>query len=104
MDDNKEKFTKFVEQFKNSICLGHSSKPVRLLNFGEDEDDYYYIVQRENGEVSWSSCAVPLIGLLGKLDNEDYNEIEYSFRCRETENRNYDYPDRKDYTEDLLKR
>ena len=45
---------------------------VRLDGFVEDDEDYYYVYTKSNGEEYWSSCVMTFITLRGKLPDKEY--------------------------------
>jgi len=74
MDDNKQKFLKFVEDHDGELVIDFF-KVEKLIGFAEDDEDYYYIVKGIEGFEQWVSCVMDLIPLKGVLPEDSYNRL-----------------------------
>jgi len=63
----------------NIICINVMNELVRLIGFGDDGEDYYYITKDIKGNIVWESMVGYLIPLKGKISTSDYFRIERGF-------------------------
>ena len=63
----------------NKICIDEMGKLARLIGFGNDDEDYYYITKNTRGEIVWESMVGGIIPLKGRISNRDYYNIERGF-------------------------
>jgi hypothetical protein len=72
---NLEELKKFMEPYQNTLVIDITTfKVCRLVDVGEDDDDYYWILDTEEGIIN-SSCIIDWIPLKGYIDNEDYKRL-----------------------------
>lgn len=76
---NKNRAEKICRLMFNTICINSMEQLVRLIGFGDDEEDFYYITKDQHGKIVWESMVGYLIPLKGKISNEDYYRIEKGF-------------------------
>jgi len=76
---NKERAENICRLIFNKICIDEMGKLVRLIGFGDDEEDFYYITKNSKGEVVWHSMVGGLIPLKGRISNWDYWKLERGF-------------------------
>lgn len=71
---------KFIEKYSklhNHMCVLYDMEIVRLIGVGEDDYDYYYIVQgKGQQEEYWASAVGWLYSLKGMLPEEKYKRLE----------------------------
>jgi hypothetical protein len=49
----------------------------RLIGFGDDEEDFYYITKDSSGKIIWHSMVGGFCTLKGRIPNHDYKNLEY---------------------------
>jgi len=79
--DQKKKILKFIKKHQGQLCLDYYDV-VRLIGFHEDEDDYYYDVQKVGAEPNGryhTSCVGLMTPLKGKIPARDYKIIDTVF-------------------------
>ena len=76
---SQERAKKICQLMFNKICINSMNELVRLIGFGDDEEDFYYITKDANGRVVWESMVGYMIPLKGRISNEDYFRIERDF-------------------------
>ena len=76
---NPKRAKKICQLMFNKICINPMDKLVRLIGFGDDEEDFYYITKDANGKIVWESMVGYLIPLKGRISNVDYFRIERGF-------------------------
>jgi hypothetical protein len=64
----------------NIIGLSGSHNLERLIGFGDDTEDYYYITKNNRGEITWYTMVGEFIPLKGKISNWSYWRIEEGFQ------------------------
>ena len=85
MTDNKAIITVFIEKHKGQLCLDAGGELVRLVEFYEDDVDYYYKCQTlsrvwsDNGYVCHSAVGW-MIPLKGKLSDKEYEYLDNFFK------------------------
>jgi len=50
----------------------------RLIGFGDDGRDFYYITKRIDGKVAWYSMVGGFTSLKGKIGAQDYANLEHA--------------------------
>jgi hypothetical protein len=78
MADKKE-LEQFVEDHKNELVLDGFSV-VRLLDFDEDPDDYYYVLVDPRKGKYHLSCACGITVLKGAVTEKDYDHLEHLWK------------------------
>lgn len=73
----------------NHIGLNSIDTLARLIGFGEDDWDYYYITKDQNGKVIWESMVGDFNSLRGKVSKRSYDNLEKAFQ------RNKNYPEKE---------
>ena len=76
MDTNKVIMQKEVEQHRGELCFDLLDL-VELVDFGEDDEDYYYIVRTRQGKIYWTSGVTIPVWLKNQLTEVDYNRLKY---------------------------
>lgn len=78
--ENGEAIFKQCADHFNEVVLAFGSV-ARLCGFGQDPQDYYYLMRNPTwptrGELAWSSAVGGFIALKGKIDQADYERLEY---------------------------
>lgn len=82
MDDNKKKILKEIEEHEGELVLD-LFEVVKLVGFGEDEDDYYYRYLSLDRGLYRSSCVLGFMSLKGKLDDDNYKRLESIWKLNE---------------------
>lgn len=55
--------------------MGWEPEISRLIGWTEDPDDYYYVVQRRNGEIRLHSCVGGFVRLRDRLSGFEYEMV-----------------------------
>jgi hypothetical protein len=63
------------ETLKRQLVITDYHKVVKLVAIGECPEDYYYVVY-DGKRLAWTSCLTRIIQLKGKIDDQDYFELE----------------------------
>lgn len=48
----------------------------RLIGFGDDGEDFYYIIRGQDGKIIWHSMVGAFVTLKGKINNWNYYNID----------------------------
>lgn len=73
---------KICKNMFNHIGLNGMDNLARLIGFGEDDWDYYYITKDQHGKIVWESMVGDFNSLKGKISNWSYDNLERTFqRC-----------------------
>lgn len=92
---------KICDNMFNHIGLNGMNKLARLIGFGEDDWDYYYITKDQNGRVVWESMVGDFNSLKGKISNWSYDNLERAFqRCNNFPEKEFIYKKEKSLFED----
>ena len=75
----KENHINELKQIHNHICMLYDFKLVRLIGFGEDDEDYYYVVKNRQGKIWWASCVGWCYSIKHYLPEERYSQTENIF-------------------------
>lgn len=76
--NNDEAFRRLKEQadkFKNTLIL-YLFEVVRLVDIVQDEDDFYWVFEKSNGEVQHVSCLIEWIPLKSLLKDKQYERLK----------------------------
>jgi hypothetical protein len=94
-DSNEYKIAKEVSENVGELVLVTWQPEIcMLLGWSEDEDDYYYVVQKSDGTVRESTCVGGIIPLRDSLNGFLYEMVKNQWRLtladgiREVEKRN----------------
>jgi hypothetical protein len=83
-------FHKFANECKelfNQVCLcGGDHKLWRVIGYGEDRDDSYYIAKNIEGELVWHSMVGFMVGLKDRLTEREYNCFDSCFKYNGCDN------------------
>lgn len=63
----------------NQICINEMGRLVRVIGFGDDEEDFYYITKDVRGMVVWETMVGHMIPIKGRISNWEYWKIERGF-------------------------
>jgi len=81
IEDTLEEMRKEIEPIKDTLVL-HMFEIFRLEGVAYDPgddgwpDDFFYVTKTLDGKEYWISCLSKMVQLKGKLDDEDYDELE----------------------------
>lgn len=76
MNEVKKSMQKEVEEHRGELCFDVLDL-VELVVFGEDDEDFYYVVRTLKGRIYWSSGVMTPIWLKSQLREGDYNSLKY---------------------------
>ena len=76
---NKNETRNFIKQYKNTVCLDDTLKPIKILDYIEENSSVSCLIMLEGGEKKKVSPSDKLIPLKGRLKERDYNFIEAKF-------------------------
>jgi hypothetical protein len=76
---NKNETKNFIKQYKNTVCLDDSLKPIKVLDCIEDQSSISCLIMLEGGTKKTVSPVDKIIPLKGRLKERDYNYIEARF-------------------------
>lgn len=62
----------------NHICLVNDCQVKRLIGYGEDEHDCYYIMRDLHGEIVWHTMVGPCSTLKGVYDRYDIMDNKFA--------------------------
>ena len=82
--DVRQELIDFVEKYKNTVCLMYGDTLVRLLDFYEDDADYYYVAEspwfeHESLRVVRYSAVGGCVALKGYIPEDDYQYVLGNF-------------------------
>jgi hypothetical protein len=94
------------ETLKGQLVITDYHKVVKLVAIGECPEDYYYVVY-DGKRLAWTSCLTRIIQLKGKIDDQDYFELERVYELNSLANESLwntdDLENKKSYLEYLGK-
>lgn len=76
MNEVKKSMQKEVEEHCGELCFDVLDL-VELVGFGEDDEDFYYVVRTLQGKIYWTSGVMTPIWLKGQLREVDYSRLKY---------------------------
>lgn len=83
MSDNKAQIKKFIKKHQGQLCLDACGELVRLIEFYEDDEDYYYYCRTLNRRSSDGyirhSAVGWMIPLKDKLTDKEYEYLDTIF-------------------------
>jgi hypothetical protein len=92
------------ETLKGQLVITDYHKVVKLVAIGECPEDYYYVVY-DGKHLAWTSCLTRIIQLKGKIDDQDYFELERVYELNSLANESLwntdDLENKKSYLEYL---
>lgn len=62
----------------NHVGISPMNRLSRLIGFGDDGEDFYYIIKELNGNIVFSSMVADFCSIKGKISNWSYNNINKS--------------------------
>lgn len=72
-----------IEFYKNTLVLDERGRMAMLIDFFDDDDDYYWVLDY-GSMIEYHSCLLGLIYLKDVIDNDQYNRLITSWNFSKT--------------------